>query len=63
MYRWWTCSAGRDLAAGITYSWLKLGPVTFSWGAWFGAGVCFELHVRNRMKFHHWSKPLEISHS
>ena len=55
MYRWWTLSAGRDDRAGLGFSWLKLGPVTFAWGAWFGAGTCFEVHALNRLIFHHWS--------
>lgn len=59
MYRWWTFSAGRENRRenrpGWSIAWLKLGPVSFTWGAWFGPRVSFEVHVLNRLVFHHWS--------
>lgn len=33
-YRWWTLSHGDETSEH--WGWIKVGPVSFAWGDWFG---------------------------
>lgn len=50
-YRWWTVKYGRDF--------VKMGPVSFTWGRWFGPTLIVQMVVLCRRVYtlKPWTKP------